>query len=342
MRDLNYVAYNQGDTKPLTTGLLVIGREAVRHLLTYEVCTPLMREAMMALSAGRTRQLLRQIIDLETGRAFGLMPGAMDEVFGAKLISVYPENAAIGLQSHQGLLTLFNPQSGAPVAVIHAGEVTAIRTAAASAAATLALANPDARRLAILGTGEQAYSHALAIGRARQLDHISIWGRSVASARSLVQRLQTESDVPVSALSTAEDAVRDADIICTVTAASTPILKSAWVRDGAHINLVGSSRAGPREVDDELVVRSRFFADHREGVLGQGAEFLHAKAEALIGDDHVKAEIGDVMAGSMPGRLSTENVTIYKSLGSIVQDLVSGWFIYNKARQEQIGDFVVF
>ena len=314
-------------------GLLVIDRETVRALLTYEVCTPLMREAMIALSAGRTQQLLRQIIDLGGGDAFGVMPGAMAETVGAKLITVFPGNHAKGVQSHQGLLTLFDPKSGAPVAVIHAGEVTAIRTAAATAAATEVLARPDARRLAILGTGEQAHTHAHAIAQARALDEIRLWGRTPAKAAALAERLQAELRLPVSAFDTVAQAVGAADIVCAVSAAHEPILSSAMIAEGTHVNLVGSSRAGPREAEDDLVVRGRLFADHREGALRQGAEILHAKAAGLIGDDHVLGEIGEVMAGTRPGRRAADEVTIYKSLGSVVQDLASGWFLYGRARE---------
>jgi ornithine cyclodeaminase/alanine dehydrogenase-like protein (mu-crystallin family) len=323
-------------------GLRVIDRETVRRLLPYSVCTPLMREAMMALSAGHTRQVLRQIIDLGEGRAFGVMPGAMDETVGAKLITVFPGNAARGVQSHQGLITLFDPRSGAPVAVIHAGEVTGIRTAAASAAATQVLARPDARRLAVLGAGEQAHAHAEAIAQARPLDEIRLWGRDPAKAGALAARLRGDLGLPVRAAATAREAVDGADIICATTAAREPVLLGDWVADGAHVNLVGSSRAGPREADDALVVRGRVFADHREGVLRQGAEFLHAKAAGLVGDDHVLGEIGEVMAGTLPGRRSPAEVTIYKSLGSIVQDLASGWLIYNRALETDAGTLAPF
>jgi ornithine cyclodeaminase/alanine dehydrogenase-like protein (mu-crystallin family) len=245
--------------------LLVIDRETVRRLLTYDACIPLMRQAMIALSTGRTQQLLRQIIDLGDGRAFGVMPGAMENVVGAKLITVFPENAAKGVQSHQGLLTLFDPNTGAPVAVIHAGEVTAIRTAAASAAATDVLARADAHRLAILGTGEQGHTHCLAIAKVRALSEIRVWGRDLHKAEALAGRLSSKLNLPAAAFASVQEAVSEADILCTTTAAHDPILQSEWVADGAHVNVVGSSRAGPREIDDALVLRARVFADHREG-----------------------------------------------------------------------------
>jgi ornithine cyclodeaminase/alanine dehydrogenase-like protein (mu-crystallin family) len=309
-----------------------IDREEVAQRLTYEKCIPIVREAMIAFSRGETKQVLRTIIPLSNGRLFGAMPGAMDAhgAFGAKLISVFHDNFARGIQSHQGLVILFDPESGAPVCVVHAGELTAIRTAAASAVATDALARKDARRLALLGYGEQAATHARAIGKVRALEAITVWGRSFDRAGAFAERTQEELGVPFSMAKSVSDAVADADIVCTVTSASEPILKGEWVRPGTHLNLVGSSYAVPVEVDSDLVARSRFIADSREGVLHQGAEFLRAKAEGLVGDDHIVAEIGEVLAGKIEGRRSEDEITVYKSLGHIVQDLASAWALYSQ------------
>ena len=210
------------------------------------------------------------------------------------------------------------------------GEVTAIRTAAASAVATDALARPDTRRLAILGYGEQAETHARAMMRVRPIETIRVWGRSPERAQAFAARMGAELGLPVTAAPDVATAVANADIICAVTAAREPILTSAMVADGTHINLVGSSVPGPVEVDDDLVVRARFIADSREGVLKQGAEFLHAKAAGRIGDDHIVAEIGQVLAGDIPGRRAPGEVTIYKSLGHVVQDLASAWALYSR------------
>jgi len=309
-----------------------IDRDEVARRLTYEICIPIVRDAMIAFSRGETRQLLRSIIPLADGRLFGLMPGALGThaTFGAKLISIFPENFALGRQSHQGLVILFDPENGAPVCAVHAGEITAIRTAAASAVATDALARQDARRLAILGYGEQAATHARAIGKVRKLDSVSIWGRSPERVLAFAQRMQAELSLPVLPAQGVKEAVADADIVCTVTTATEPILKGEWVRPGTHLNLVGSSHAGPVEVDSDLVVRSRFIADSREGVLNQGAEFLRAKAAGLIGDDHIVAEIGQVLAGEIKGRRSAREITVYKSLGHVVQDLATAWFLYSQ------------
>jgi ornithine cyclodeaminase len=309
----------------------MIDRDEVRRRLTYQRCIPIVREAMIAFSCGETRQLLRSIIPLSEGRLFGIMPGAMaaDGPFGAKLISVYVDNFAQGRQSHQGVVVLFDPDSGAPVCVAHAGEITAIRTAAASAVATDALARPDACRMAVLGYGEQAATHIRAIAQVRPLEMVRVWGRSPERAAAFVAKMEDEFDFAIAASETVHGAVVDADIICTVSAAHDPILESAWVRPGTHLNLVGSSHAGPAEVDNALVARSRFFVDSREGVLAQGGEFRRARDAGLIGDDHIVAEIGEVLAGTIAGRRSADEVTVYKSLGHVVQDLASVWALYS-------------
>ena len=312
-----------------------IDREEVARRLTYDVCIPIVRDAMIAFSKGETLQLLRSIIPLSDGRMFGVMPGAMgsNAPFGAKLISIFPENFAKGIQSHQGLVILFDPETGAPVCVVHAGEITAIRTAAASAAATEVLARKDARHLTILGYGEQAGTHARAISRVRDLELIVVWGRSQERALAFAERIRHELGVRVTTATSAEEAVAEADIVCTLTSAPEPILKGVWVRPGTHVNVVGSGHAGPAEVDNDLVVRSRFVVDSREGVLRQGAEFLRAKDAGLIGDEHIVAEIGQVLAGEVEGRRSADEITIYKSLGHVVQDLASAWWLYSQAGQ---------
>jgi len=303
----------------------LIDAAEVRTNLTYELCIPTVRAAMIALSCGETRQLLRSIMHFEDGRMFGVMPGAMGDraAFGAKVLSVFPKNFEIGRPSHQGVVLLFDPKTGELTCIAQAREITAIRTAAASAVATEALARPEARNLALLGYGEQARTHLEAIASVRTLETVTVWGRSVERARAFADKARAELGVEVAVAPSAQAAVRQADIICTVTAAAEPILKGSWVAPGAHINLVGSSFAGPVEVDRDLVVRSRFIADYREGVLKQGAEFLDAKSAGLVNDDHVVGEIGQVLSGQVPGRQSDEQITVYKSLGHIVQDLAS-------------------
>jgi ornithine cyclodeaminase/alanine dehydrogenase-like protein (mu-crystallin family) len=300
----------------------------VRRRLDHRTCIALMHDAMIALAKGQSQQLLRGIIDLGGGDLFGVMPGALDGAgFGAKIISIFPAAAAHG-GSHQGVIILFDRTSGAPVCVIDAGEVTAIRTAAATAAATDALARPDARSLAILGTGEQAWHHVAAIRHVRPLDDVRVWGRSPDRAQELVDLIADDFGLVAQVAATVAEAANHADIICTLTGAATPILLSEHVSGGTHVNAVGSSRAGPSEIDVALVARARFIPDHREGVLAQGAEYLRARDAGLVTEAHVLPEIGHIFSGSAPGRIGASDVTIYKSLGSIVQDLASAAYLW--------------
>jgi ornithine cyclodeaminase/alanine dehydrogenase-like protein (mu-crystallin family) len=325
--------------------LRILSAEDVRRHLTYEVCIPLVREAMIALSSGTTQQLLRQIMTRRGGHGlYGVMAGEMGEAraFGSKLLSVSHEASAAGLRSHEGVIVLFDGERGTPACVLPAADVTVIRTAAASAVATDALARADSSRLAILGTGEQAVAHVFAISRVRAIRSVAIWGRTLAKAEALAARLSKETGSTVTASSSVQRAVSEAEIICTTTSASEPILLGDWVAPGTHINCVGSSRAGPAEIDNALVVRSRFFADQRESVLKQGAEFIRAREAGLIDNSHLLAEIGEVLAGASPGRRTPSDITLYKSLGNIVQDLASATYLHTLAEQQNFGTSAPF
>ena len=311
--------------------MLFINRDDVHRHLTYGACIEIVRDAMIQFSLGNTRQLLRSILPLGDGQMFGAMLGGLDdkEVFGAKLVSVYPQNFALGKPSHQGVIVLFESLGGAPTCVIDAGSITAIRTAAASAAATNELALPDASSLALLGYGEQAVAHARAIQEIRNLTSIRIWGRTRERAESCAERIEQETGVETSAVSDARSAVEAASIVCTVTASPSPILKGEWIAPGAHINLVGSSHAGATEVDTELVRRARYIVDSRESVMAQGAEFLIAKKEGAVNDDHIVGEIGEVFAGRLVPRYNPRDITVYKSLGHVTQDLATAAFVFD-------------
>lgn len=322
----------------------VVGSADVRKLLDFPTCIALVRQAMIDLSGGGTRGLPRAILPLDAGHMFGVMTGAMsmNGLFGAKLISVFPENHAKGMSSHQGIVLLFDPVTGAPTASIHAGEITRIRTAAASAVATDVLARKDASTLAILGCGEQGHVHAQALLHVRPIRSLSVWGRDAAKTQAFAAKLSAELDRPVRAAATVEEAVADADIICTTTASPAAILDAGMVRPGTHVNAVGSSRNGPVEIGNALVARSRFFGDHADAVRAQGSEFRNAIEAGLVGDAHFLGEIGQVLAGGVPGRLGDDDVTLYKSLGHIVQDLVSAQFVYEEAGRRGAGAAVAF
>jgi ornithine cyclodeaminase/alanine dehydrogenase-like protein (mu-crystallin family) len=312
-------------------GLKHFDGAAVRAALTYDDAIEAVRAAMIALSDGQARQLLRSFIPLEN-RIFAQMPAALSVTgyFGAKLISVFYD--ATGQRLHKGVVVLFDGESGEPVCTADAEEITHIRTGAASAVATDALARTDAHVLAMLGAGGQAESHIKAISKVRRLSQILVWSRNAEKAEAFASDMARETGLDVRAAPTARDAVTGADIVCTVTAASEPILEYAWLKPGTHVNAVGSSGPGPVEIDQELVVKSRFIADHREHVLVHGAEFLRAKAAGAVTDAHVVAEIGDVLSGAKPGRTSRDEITVYKSLGHAVQDLAATAWVYERAR----------
>ena len=287
---------------------------------------------------------MRTVMQIPSSRNFfGVMPGYLDDPrgLGAKIITVYPDNAKRGLPSHLGLVLLFDAQIGFPLAVMDAAEVTAIRTAAASAVATRALARKDADHLAILGTGEQAVTHLEAIAKVRALRLVRVWGRSIEKAERFAQEQGPRLSVRVQVSKTAEDAVKGADIVCTVTASREPVLNGAWLERGAHVNLVGASLLGAREADDDVVTRSRFFVDSRTSARAEAGELKHAMDAGLVSESHVLGEIGDVLSGSVVGRTGDDDITVYKSLGVAAQDLAAAHVIYERAVRDGIGTRVV-
>jgi len=310
--------------------LTIFDSEAVRERLSYPDCIRVVREAMMALSAGETRQLLRTMLSLGPGRTFAQMPGALGErdMFGTKTISVFADPNSPGLRRHRGLVVLFEPEEGRPVCVADAEEITHIRTAAATAVATDALARPDARTLLIVGTGGQAHTHLKALPLVRDFDRVLIWGRSLDKADALAAEYP---HLNAEAVADLRAAAGEADVICTLTTASQPVLLGEWVKPGTHVNLVGSSGPGPVEVDSALVVNSRYVADSRASALDAAAEFLVAKEQDLIDDAHIVAEIGEVLLGRVPGRRSEWDITVYKSLGHAVQDLAAAAHLYRSS-----------
>ena len=317
----------------------VYGPDHVRSLLDYEGCIATVREAMAQFTADGIAQPLRSIFPLGNGAALAAMPGALSGSggAGAKLITVYPVHGRPGRSAHQGVIVLFDRDHGEVRCIADAESVTEIRTGAASAVATDALARREAERLAVFGCGTQAASHIRAIKLVRTLKEVLIWGRNPTTATAFAGRMAAETGLSVRAVEDGEEAASAADIICTATSSSTPILRARWVRPGTHVNLVGSSHAGPTEVDSDLIVRSRYIADSRASALAAAAEFLVAKQAGLIGDEHIVAEIGEVLLGRVPGRTSSEQITVYKSLGHVVQDLASVRYLRERAELQLHG-----
>jgi ornithine cyclodeaminase len=287
----------------------------IRRLLDFPGCIKAVRRAMAGLSEDRREQPLRHITTVNENRLFALMPGLAtgEPGFGAKLISVfhYPERA--GRSAHRGVVTLFEEDSGAVLCVADAHEITRIRTACNSAVATDALARADARVLTIMGCGTQAEAHLRAIPLVRRLEQIRIWGRDDSVANQFADEMASEpglEGVQIVAVADARQSVSEADIVCTVTGAGEPILFNGWLAPGTHVNAVGSSHAGPVEIDPELVAASRYFVEYRPSALAAAAEFIRAKELGLVDESHICAELGEVLNGAHPGRTDEREITL--------------------------------
>jgi ornithine cyclodeaminase len=307
--------------------------ELVEELLDYPGCIDAVREAMTALSSGERPQPLRQIFTVGDEQMFGTMPGELQALstFGAKLVSVFGDPERSGRSRHQGIVVAYDGKTGAVSCIADAEPITQIRTGCASAVATDALARKDAEVLAIFGTGIQAEAHLRAVPLVRPFREILLWGRSDERTRAFAERMSREIGRAVTPVLDCEEAARRADVICTVTSSREPVVLGDWVRPGTHLNLVGSSYLGPVEVDSALVAKSRYFADYRPGVLAQAAELAVARDAGLVDDSHVVGEIGEVLAGRIAGRENDGQITIYKSLGHVAQDLAAAAYLHERS-----------
>lgn len=312
----------------------VLGAAAIETLLPMAPCIEVVAGAMRAISSGEVLAPTRQLMALQSPNAMGVMPGAMPAlgVFGVKVLALYPGNGARGLPSHAGMVLLFDAASGAPVAVLESHMLTALRTAAASAVATRALARPGSSVLAILGSGHQALWHVRAMREVLRLRRLQLWNHHPVGAHNLIARLGRLDGIEVVVAESAQQALEGADVVCTVTAAHEPVILGEWLVPGQHVNLVGASVAADREADDEVVRRGRFFVDARASAAVQAGEWLHATAAGVVRADHLQGEIGEVLLGDVRGRLHKEDVTVYKSLGHAAQDLATADAVLRMAR----------
>jgi len=327
--------------------VLFLNERDVYELLEMDACVRLMREALETLARGDAVLPLRTMVRLPDGSGLlGLMPGYLGEPrsFGLKVVSVMPGNHGTGYDSHQGVVMLFGVDHGEPLAILDATAITAIRTAAASAAASDALARADAGDLAILGSGTQARTHLHALRVVRPLRRVRVWSRTRAHAESFAreQHAVLERDLGPAAprievCGDAEDAVRGADLVCTTTAAREPVLAGRWLAPGAHVNAVGACFAASRELDTEAVARSRLFTDRRDSCLAEAGDFRIPRLEGAIPESHLLGEIGDVFLGRLEGRTSPTDITLYESLGIAVEDLAAGQFLLRRARETGAG-----
>jgi len=307
--------------------LPVVDADAVQAALPMARCIDLMEQVQRGISRGEIRLPLRTHLPLEDGDGLLVMPGSLPDpaVFGAKLLSIYPGNSERGQPVIQGYVLLFGGEDGRPLALVEAASLTAVRTAAASAAATRALANPDASVLALLGYGVQAESHLAAMCAVRPIRDVRVWGRDRNRARAFARQHGSDS-LEVTAVSSAEAAVSGADLVCAVTAARSPVLHGRWLAAGCHVNLVGAHTARTREADGNTLARSRVFTEVTEFALAEAGDILLAIDEGAITRDHIAGEIGAVLNGTLAGREHRDQITLYKSLGNTAQDLAAAHY----------------
>lgn len=319
--------------------VLLLNYDNVIAALPAAECAEAMAEVLAAHARREAHMPLRSIMDAPGAAGFmGLMPGwrgGEEAVFALKAICVIPDNPTRGLDAHQGTVTLFDGETGVPIAILNASAVTEVRTAAVSAVATRLLARADARVLGILGAGVQARAHLDALLPVRKFESVRVYSPTEAHARQLASRQAT---VEVIVARTAEEAVRGADVVVVATSSREPVLASEWLSPGVHINAVGASTPAARELDLATVAASALFVDSRESLRNEAGEFQLATAEGLIsGEEHVRAELGEVLAGRAPGRHGDDELTLFRSLGLAVEDLAAAEHAVRRARERGLG-----
>lgn len=324
----------------------VVGHREVFELLPMAECVEVMADAFRTLGEGQAVLPQRQVLRLPDGRgALGLMPswlGASFSALGAKVVSVFPGNAASRYESHQGAVLLFETGNGRLLAIVDAGAITAIRTAAVSALATRLLAREGAADLAILGVGTQAAMHLVAMQAVRPIRRVRVWSRDADHARRFADHAAGRCGPTVEAAATARDAVAGADLVCTVTGATAPILQGGWLAAGTHVNAVGASVPPFRELDTAAVARSSLFVDRRESALAEADDVRIPLREKAIGEEHIRGELADLVLGRVEGRTDAGGITLFKSVGLAVEDLAAAHYVYERAELAGAGTRVDF
>ena len=310
-----------------------------------EECITVMENIFIQLEEDQAFNPLRSamLIPGENG-LLSMMPGYVNkqDIMGIKSVSVYPENANIGLESHQGSVTLFNALNGTPLAIMDAGQITAIRTAAVSGLATRILAKKNSKILAILGSGIQAKTHIEAMTTILNLEEIRVWSKNKKNAKKLVEEQRKKYAIPFRPFDTVNEAIYNADIICTTTAAVEPILQGNYLMQGVHINAVGSSVRNTRELDGFAIKLSKLYVDKIESTINESGDFLMAKQEGTIDDNHIIGTLGEILTKKKKGRNNINDITLFKSLGLAVEDIATAFFIYDKYVKSNKGNWVEF
>jgi ornithine cyclodeaminase/alanine dehydrogenase-like protein (mu-crystallin family) len=320
--------------------VLILSEQDVRDVLDMESCIAAMEDVLARLARGELTNPLRSLIAPPGPAAMGLMPAhaaGADPIFALKEIVVVPDNPSRGLDPHQGSVILHDGTTGQLSAVLNASPITEIRTAAVSAVATKLLARTGSRTVAVIGSGIQGRSHIDAMQTVLDDPIIRIWSRNPSHAEALA--LETHSLVA----SSVEEALAGADIVCTATSASQPVVEHRWLSAGTHVNAAGAFPNGKsRELNSETVGAARFFVDRRESTLNESGDFLVAAAELGLGAEHIVAELGELLNGTAEGRRSEAELTVFKSMGIAAEDLAAAQLCVERARERGLGVEVEF
>lgn len=323
---------------------IVLSESDVRCLLPMPDLIAAMEGALVAFSEGRVRQPLRTVIEAGAPHAlFGVMPAYVPDgpALGTKLVTVFGENAARGLPTHLATIVLLDPETGALSAILDGRYITEARTAAVSAVATKLLARETAGTLAIIGSGVQARSHLEALACVRPVRDVRVWSPTAAHREAFVRECQPHTAAPIVEAASPAAALAGADLVVLATSAREPVVRSAWIADGAHICAVGACRPDQREMDGALVARGRVFVDSRTGALSEAGDIVLAIAEGMFDTAGIAAEIGEVAAGRAPGRTDAAQVTIFKSLGMAVEDVAAAHLAWSRATARGLGRGVI-
>ena len=296
---------------------LFLDEEQVRRRLRMANLIPAMEKALIDFSSGKVKQPVRQVIAVDPpGGFYGIMPALTPDGLGQKIVTFYPPNAQKGIDTHMALIVLNDPETGAPLAVLDGRLITEMRTAAVSAAATKLFAPKDLKVLAILGSGVQARSHFEALRLVGNFEEIRVWSQTKSHADNFAKEIGARS-------TSAEEAVRGADVVVTVTSSTTPVLRGAWLKPGSHVNAVGACRPDWRELDNDVMRKSVIFVDSREAAMKESGDVILSGAK-------IHAELGEAFAGKV--KIEPSWTTVFKSLGMAVEDIAAAVLVYHAAK----------
>ncbi len=318
----------------------LLTEQHVQGLLPMADLIAAMESAVARFSAREVLQPVRTVLTVGPTHAFfGLMPAYVQEPpsLGAKLVTVFNRNLERGLPSHLATILLLDPETGALMAIMDGRYITEARTAAVSAVSARHLARPDASVLAIVGTGVQARSHLEALAEVRPLSEVRVWSPQPRSRERFVVEMSQHVAAPLRAETTAEAAVRGADLLVLATASPTPVVQDAWLAPGTHVISVGACRPDQREMDPALVTRATLFVDSKAAALVESGDVVMGIGEGRFAAEHVRGELGELVLGRVAGRNSRDEITVFKSLGMAVEDVVAADLVYRRAVETGAG-----